>query len=153
MMKQLLKIAQLLRRLYWWIARPETRGVRAILTDTDGNILLVQHKYQEGWFLPGGKVSRHESDEDALRRELREELGIETVSNIKKLGEYTNTYEYKKDIIVVFVVRGFSQKPKKHFEIEDQQTFNPQNLPEGVSPGTRRRIEEWLGHRTKTNQW
>ena len=152
-MKQLLKIAQMIRRLYWWIARPETRGVRAILMDADGNIILVRHKYQEGWFLPGGKTSRHESDENALRRELREELGVEIVSRPERLGEYTNTYEYKKDIIVVFIVRSFSQKPKKHFEIEDQQIFNPQNLPEGVSPGTTRRIEELLGHRTKTNQW
>jgi len=153
MVKQLLKIIQVLRRLYWRIARPETRGVRAILTGSDGNILLVWHKYQEGWFLPGGKVSRHESDEDALRRELQEELGVEVLSKLEKLGEYTNTYEYKKDIVVVFVVRGFTQKRKKHFEIEDQQTFNTQSLPEGVSPGTRRRIGEWLGHRTKTSQW
>lgn len=153
MMKKLLKIAQSFRRLYWRLVRPETMGVRAILINSDGKILLVWHKYQEGWFLPGGKISRKESDEEALRRELQEELGVESMSHLEKLGEYTNTYEYKKDTITVFIVRDFVQIPKKHFEIEEQQLFNPQNLPNGVSPGTRKRIEEWLGQRTKTNQW
>lgn len=153
MIKQLLKIAQPFRQFYWWFVRPETRGVRAILVSSNGNILLVRHKYQEGWFLPGGKISGKENDEDALRRELREELGVDIVSRPEKLGEYTNTYEYKKDTIVVFVVQEFEQKPKKHFEIEEQKLFSPQVLPEGISPGTRRRIEEWLGQRTVNNQW
>ncbi len=153
MIKRLLKIAQWLRRLYWWLARPETRGVRAILVNRDGKIILVRHKYQEGWFLPGGKVSRREKDENCLQRELREELGVKTISRLEKLGEYTSTYEYKKDTIVVFVVRDFIQESKTHFEIEEQQLFDPKMLPEKVSPGTRRRIEEWLGQRTINNQW
>lgn len=152
-LKQLLKIVQPLRRFYWWLVRPETRGVRAILVNTEGNILLVWHTYQGGWFLPGGKISGHESDQDALRRELREELGVETFVCFEKLGEYTNSYEYKKDTIAVFVLKNFTQTRKKHFEIEEQQFFDPQNLPEGVTPGTRKRIEEWLGKRTKTNEW
>lgn len=153
MIKQLLKIAQPLRRFYWWLVRPRTRGARAILVNRDGEILLVRHKYQEGWFLPGGKISGKEGDESALRRELREELGIKTISRLERLGEYANTYEYKKDTIVVFVVRDFTQESKTHFEIEEQRLFDPKILPEGVSPGTRRRIEEWLEQRTINNQW
>mgnify|MGYP001585934432 CR=1 FL=1 len=109
--------------------------------------------YQEGWFLPGGKVSGREKDENCLQRELREELGVEIASRLEKLGEYTNTYEYKKDTIIVFVVRDFTQESKTHFEIEEQQLFDPKMLPKKVSPGTRRRIEEWLGQRTINNQW
>lgn len=153
MIKQLLKIAQPLRRFYWWLMRPETRGVRAILVNRDGKVLLVRHKYQEGWFLPGGKISGKENDENALRRELREELGVKIISRFEKLGEYANTYEYKKDTIVVFVVRDFTQESKTHFEIEEQRLFDPKMLPEKTSPGTRRRIEEWLGQKTTNNQW
>lgn len=153
MIKQILKIIQPIRQFYWWLVRPETRGVRAILVNQDRKILLVRHKYQEGWFLPGGQVSRKESDEDALRRELLEELGVETKSRFEELGVYINTYEYKKDTIVVFVVNDFTCNPKTHFEIEEQKLFDPKMLPKEISPGTFRRIEEWLGKRNINHKW
>ena len=44
-----------------------------------GRILLIRHEKpgKEYWLLPGGGVNSGESLVDALRRELREELGIE----------------------------------------------------------------------------
>ena len=54
--------------------------VAAALVDTDGRVLLAQRpkgKTLEGlWEFPGGKVDANEQPEDALVRELREELGI-----------------------------------------------------------------------------
>ncbi|MDO8469720.1 MAG: NUDIX domain-containing protein [bacterium] len=153
MITLLLSIVQIVRRFYWWLVRPTTRGVRAIVVNQVGEVLLVRHTYQEGWFLPGGKNRKHENDEDALCRELREELGIGVTSTPKKLGEYINTYEYKKDTIVVFVVDAFTQKNIKHFEVEKHNFFKPGVLPERTSPGTQRRIEEWIGKRTINNKW
>lgn len=153
MLKTLLQITLKIRRFYWWLVRPTTRGARAIVVNPEGKILLVRHQYDEGWFLPGGKMRKNEGDEDALRRELNEEIGITAISQITKLGEYQNTYEYKKDMIVVFVVCSFTLTSKRHFEIEVWDFFDPCALPNGVSPGTRRRIEEWLGQRQTNNQW
>lgn len=52
------------------------------LIDTDGRVLLAQRPEGKSlaglWEFPGGKVEPGESPEDALIRELREELGIET---------------------------------------------------------------------------
>ncbi len=52
------------------------------LIDTDGRVLLARRpegKSMAGlWEFPGGKVEPGESPEEALIRELREELGIET---------------------------------------------------------------------------
>ena len=56
--------------------------VAAALFDESGRVLIAQRpegKHMAGWWeFPGGKVAAGESDPDALVRELREELGIET---------------------------------------------------------------------------
>jgi len=50
--------------------------------DAAGCVLIAQRpegKHMAGWWeFPGGKVGAGESDADALMRELREELGVET---------------------------------------------------------------------------
>ena len=55
------------------------------LIDRDGRVLITQRpkgKNMEGlWVFPGGKVEYGETPEDALVRELYEELGIETWSS------------------------------------------------------------------------
>lgn len=58
-------------------AKPSyTLGAMALLTRTDGAILLVRHSYRTGWGLPGGLVDRRERPADALVREVREEVGL-----------------------------------------------------------------------------
>lgn len=58
------------------------RVVAAALFDADGRVLIAQRpdgKHMAGWWeFPGGKVASGESDADALVRELREELGVES---------------------------------------------------------------------------
>lgn len=56
--------------------------VAAALVDPDGRVLITRRpegKVMEGlWEFPGGKVEDGESCEQAIIRELREELGIDT---------------------------------------------------------------------------
>ncbi len=60
--------------------RRVTEVAAAVLVDRDGRFLLAQRPagkvYAGYWEFPGGKVEPGESLVDALRRELREELGI-----------------------------------------------------------------------------
>src|ERR1700736_6881435 len=57
---------------------PPQLRVAAIITRRD-QILLVEHRKrgQRYWVLPGGRLEGHESLDAALRRELKEELGLE----------------------------------------------------------------------------
>jgi 8-oxo-dGTP diphosphatase len=64
------------------LEKPRLRVAAAALFDLDGRVLLAERpagKHMAGWWeFPGGKVGEGESDADALMRELREELGIES---------------------------------------------------------------------------
>ncbi|MFD9565373.1 NUDIX domain-containing protein [Streptomyces sp. NPDC059994] len=48
-----------------------------ILRNADGDILLVKPTCKPGWDLPGGMAEDNEAPDDAARRELREELGLD----------------------------------------------------------------------------
>ena len=57
--------------------------VLALLYDQSGKVLIAQrpeHKSYGGlWEFPGGKVEPNETPEEALRREIIEELGVEVM--------------------------------------------------------------------------
>jgi 8-oxo-dGTP diphosphatase len=52
-------------------------GADVILRDTHGRILLVDPKYKPDWDLPGGMAEANEPPHEAVRRELKEELGLD----------------------------------------------------------------------------
>lgn len=70
--------------------------VAAIIQDSDGRIFATQRGYgdmKDGWEFPGGKVEAGESPENALKREILEEL--ETRIQIERLVT-TVEYDYPK---------------------------------------------------------
>lgn len=66
--------------------------VAAIITDASGRIFATQRGYGEWkdwWEFPGGKIEPGETPEEALRREIREELDIHiTVGRLLATVEY-----------------------------------------------------------------
>jgi 8-oxo-dGTP diphosphatase len=48
-----------------------------ILRDQAGRILLVDPKYKPDWDTPGGMAEANEPPHEAVRRELKEELGLD----------------------------------------------------------------------------
>jgi 8-oxo-dGTP pyrophosphatase MutT (NUDIX family) len=71
------RLALLLLRAWWFLARPRSSGVRCVLHHED-RILLVRHTYGDRrWMLPGGRVRRGEQPLDTARREMGAELGLE----------------------------------------------------------------------------
>jgi A/G-specific adenine glycosylase len=79
-------------------SRPHYRVAIAYLRNPEGKILLARRE-EEGflgglWELPGGKVEEGEEAEDALRRELREELGIRRLQGVDYVGHVRHAYSH-----------------------------------------------------------
>src|SRR5215216_6575991 len=51
----------------------------ACMIEHDGQVLLVRTAYRKTWSLPGGLLDRRETPIDGLRREVREEVGLDVV--------------------------------------------------------------------------
>jgi len=140
--KLLQKLLHTAASFYWKTVRPKTNGVRAILLDETGTkVLLVKHTYIDGWYLPGGKVEKNETIIEGLARELREELGI-VLGGCTLFGVYENHAQGKRDTIIVLLCNGIAGTPTQTGEIEAVSYFSLTALPQDVSPGTKRRLEE-----------
>jgi len=131
-----------LNRLRWRLTRPLTVGVRLLLWQ-DGRVLLVKHTYQRHWYLPGGGVQKGETLAEAARREAAEECGAR-LGALTIHGVYSSFYEHKSDHVIVFRCDDFTYSGTSDHEIERMALCDPAALPSGVSPGTRRRIQETL---------
>lgn len=57
--------------------------VGALIHDGDGKVLMIRtHKWSDKWGIPGGKIERDETSENALIREISEETGL-VISDIR----------------------------------------------------------------------
>lgn len=140
----------------WWrFARGLTMGVRAVVVDAEGRVFLVRHSYVAGWHLPGGGVETGETALDALARELREEGNIELRETPRLFGVYFNGHVSRRDHVLLYVVRAFSQDsvPAPNREIVATGFFGVNDLPEATTQGTRARIAEVLQGLAPTPRW
>ena len=153
-----MKAARAVRRLafqtYWRLTRPMTLGVRGVVTDAGGRVLLVRHTYIDGWYLPGGGVESRETASVALTRELAEETGLVAEGDPVLLGLYANFREFKNDHVLVFRVPDWSGplRPAPG-EISEAGFFDPLAPPDGATPGTRRRLAEVFDGVAPSDQW
>ena len=139
----LYRIAHAVRDLLWSVARPSLLGVRALVL-RDNEVLLVRHRGgATPWGLPGGAVDPHERLEEAARREVYEESGVPAEFQ-RVLGVYDAfRFTFVNYIIVfVFKAQGNPDAPRS-VEIADARFFPLDALPDGIDPGSRRRIEEY----------
>lgn len=65
------------RRVVRSITPSFTVGAICVIERADGAVLLARLSYRNSWGLPGGLLKRGESPENAARREVREEAGLE----------------------------------------------------------------------------
>lgn len=141
-------------RAWWRVSRGMTLGVRGIACDADGRVLLVRHSYRRGWFLPGGGVEHGQTAVAALEQEMAEEAGVRVLAPPRLLGLYSNHAVFRNDHVAVFVVERWAPCPATaHGEIAERGFFPRDGLPEGVTPGTRRRLDEAFSGLAPTPHW
>jgi ADP-ribose pyrophosphatase YjhB (NUDIX family) len=95
------RLAYNLLRVYWWVFRPRSSGVKCVLTHQD-DVLLVRHTYgPRGWELPGGSMKRGEAAEVTATREMEEELGL-SVQGWHALGRIEIVVDRHRDSLYCF---------------------------------------------------
>jgi 8-oxo-dGTP diphosphatase len=118
--------------------RPVVDVAVGVLIDGDGRFLLTSRPegkvYAGYWEFPGGKLEAGETVEEALRRELHEELGITIGAAVPwriELVDYPHA-RVKLNFCKVFAWSG-------DFEMREAQSMSWQTLPvaeQPVLPGT-----------------
>jgi 8-oxo-dGTP pyrophosphatase MutT (NUDIX family) len=154
----LLRFAWWGRNVWHWVARPLTIGVRAIILDEpnggSARVLLIRHSYIGGWHLPGGGVGKGESLVEAMRREVREEVGLRVEANVQPLGMFARFRHGASDHVAVFIAKGWTGVPKPDgVEIVEAAFYPLDQLPADTSPATRRRLAEFQGREPLAERW
>lgn len=95
--------------------------------------LRLKDAHQGGkWEFPGGKIEAGESDQDALSRELLEELDIKT-STASEYLQLTYDYPEKTVTLKVFTVTEFSGVPRG-LEGQEVQWFSVSEMTDLTFP-------------------
>jgi len=143
-----LGVAKLWRLLPARIRRWSMRATQARFTVTAGalifndagEVLLFKHRFRagSGWGIPGGFLERGEQPEEALRRELREEAGLE-VGQVEIFA--SRTFHKPRQVEILFRCRASAEVKPLTVEVERAEWFSTRSLPAGLPPDQRLLIE------------
>lgn len=118
-----------------------TVSAAAIITNGRGEVLLLNHviRPKSGWGLPGGFIERGEQPDEGIRREIREETGIEMSAlrmfRVRTLGTH---------IEVLFTAEAEGTPEVKSREIRELGWFESGRMPEKMNAAQKALIREVL---------
>lgn len=130
-----------LRRRLWSVTRPKTYGAHAVAITPGSRIVLVRLRYAPGWRVPGGGRKADEDAEQAVLRELREEIGMVSHGPVQRVCDLEESPDFKRDTASLFVVRDVVYRPRWSLEVEAITEAAFDDLPPGTSIRTRRWLE------------
>jgi len=116
-------------------------AVSALIFDDEGRVLLAHRRDIDWWNLPNGGMEAGETVDEALRREVLEELGVEV-----EVGQLVGVYSkpLKQEVVLTFRCRILDGVPSPSAETRECCYFFPHELPANTLPKHRQRIEDAL---------
>lgn len=128
--------------------RPSWIPVVAALIRKGNLVLLGQrppgHTLAGEWEFPGGKIELGEQPQQALSRELQEELGIEAEIGPLRLST-SHTFGDRGILILFYEVRFFRGEIKK-IHHSDLKWVHPEEIPKmNIPEANRRALDDILG--------
>ena len=116
-------------------------------------ILLVRHSSRQkpdygDWLLPAGRVESGETLEEAMRREVKEELGLR-IKIVRKIIDHTDPYTG--DRLTNFLCLPLTTKFKASSELAEAKWFNLHEIKDltNIHPGLKQFLIDNLKHSFK----
>ena len=116
----------------------------ALIFNDAGEVLLLKHRFRagSGWGIPGGFLEAGEHPEQAMRRELREEVGLE----LEQVEIFTaRTFRKPRQVEILFRARASVNTngavSSQTMEVERAGWFALHSLPNGLPKDQRDLIE------------
>lgn len=125
-------------------------AVLAVVTDDAGRVCLVRDTRRDAWTLPMGRVEPGESIREAVRREVREEAGLDVAPDVELTGVYTDpatqvfdTPDGRKQFLAyVFRCEWVDGDPEPDGdETTAVEFFAPGKYPDDLHPS-----DDWVAH-------
>lgn len=119
-----------------------TVSVAAIIVNEKGEVLLLDHvlRSRSSWGAPGGFLAHGEQPVAAVRRELREETGIEITGaelfRVRTVGG--------RHVEIMFRAEAVGTATVKSREINAVGWFKPGEMPKNMNQSQRRLVENLL---------
>lgn len=124
-----------------------TIGIFGIIFDEQKRVLLCHRHDYDLWNLPGGTMENGESPWDGLKREVKEETGLE-VEISKLAGVYSKPD--KNEIVFSFVCKNIGGEITLNDEADKIEFFEIDKLPPNTSQKQVERIKDVIANPDKT---
>ncbi len=119
-----------------------------VIIEIEGGIILIKRKNPpSGWAIPGGFVDYGESLEEAVRREAKEETGLE----VKLIRQFHTYSDPKRDprhhTISTIYIATASGEPKAGDDAKEVGIFNKDSLPKEIAFDHRQILEDYFNNK------
>ena len=107
--------------------------VHAIILDKENRVLITKRApnlkiYPNLWSIPAGHIEENESFEDCLKREIKEELGVNITKIVKSIQPYEGELDSRYWKVKLFIIDVDVDEINPNKEIADYKWIDPKDV-------------------------